>query len=568
MDPRELPADDQDDVLDEQEIDEAWVRFAEEEQDSLMAPPHLDDDRLSFEDSERFEDDESFVSESESLNNKWRGWSSRQNQAPNDDGGSHDARPDAGRSSSARIGFGASLAELSARKAAKTLSFDLLENHYQALKPGSRIPDSLLIPILRYCFPDNEEDIRLYRCRIVECSCSCASTSAWCEHVVALCLHRMYKPETVEFRPTIWDSITELEDNKLKKFAQYLLNELPRKYLPVAQRLIDQLRDPGSEINQATGAPDPTAGEHDDVAIWCLDERNLHENIKKILISFVKPSPTVCDVQHLSSAYPPTSDEWNLLMKPLRSREPNALWNLLSIVEEMFKRNDENATILLHAITEHCLAVPQMLTWWYQTSLLRSGFWRLNASCYKSHLHALMSSTQYNAGFLCDHIVQLWRLAALNPRLTCFEKDQLASLLQMYHQTVVRRLWKIIPNLTADHYNSINIVDDTSRKLSLETASFSPDHFPAFLPAMRACYLDWSCDTIRDFISANDLTRLELELTEAEPNDYAGCVCEHPTTAMRYRGFEGCVRRRDTYHHQLQYSNALLGTEVKKDKET
>lgn len=65
------------------------------------------------------------------------------------------------------------------------------------------------------------------------------------------------------------------------------------QYLPVAQRLIDQLRDPSSEINLATGAPDPTAGEHDDVAIWCLDETSLHENIKKILISFVKPSPTV-----------------------------------------------------------------------------------------------------------------------------------------------------------------------------------------------------------------------------------------------------------------------------------
>lgn len=65
------------------------------------------------------------------------------------------------------------------------------------------------------------------------------------------------------------------------------------KYLPVAQRLIDQLRNPNSEINAAVGAPDPTDGGHDNVAIWCLDQRTLHENIRRILIKFCLPSPTV-----------------------------------------------------------------------------------------------------------------------------------------------------------------------------------------------------------------------------------------------------------------------------------
>lgn len=39
----------------------------------------------------------------------------------------------------------------------------------------------------------------------------------------------MHRPDSVEFRPTVWDSITELGDDQLKKFAQYLLNDLPRK---------------------------------------------------------------------------------------------------------------------------------------------------------------------------------------------------------------------------------------------------------------------------------------------------------------------------------------------------
>lgn len=65
------------------------------------------------------------------------------------------------------------------------------------------------------------------------------------------------------------------------------------QYLPVAQRLIDQLREPSSEINAAVGAPDPTDGGHEEIAIWCLDQEMLHENIRRILDRFTTPSPTV-----------------------------------------------------------------------------------------------------------------------------------------------------------------------------------------------------------------------------------------------------------------------------------
>jgi hypothetical protein len=42
-------------------------------------------------------------------------------------------------------------------------------------------------------------------------------------------MQRIYRPDTVDYRGTIWDSITELSDEKLKKFAQYMINELPRE---------------------------------------------------------------------------------------------------------------------------------------------------------------------------------------------------------------------------------------------------------------------------------------------------------------------------------------------------
>lgn len=36
------------------------------------------------------------------------------------------------------------------------------------------------------------------------------------------------------------------------------------------------------------------------------------------------------------------------------------MWNLLSIVREMFKRNDRNAIPLLEIITEECLATEKV----------------------------------------------------------------------------------------------------------------------------------------------------------------------------------------------------------------
>lgn len=162
------------------------------------------------------------------------------------------------------------------------------------------------------------------------------------------------------------------------------------------------------------------------MAIWCMEEDYLHENIRKILISFVKPSPTVCsDVQFLSTNSPPaSSNEWSILMRSHRFQEPEALWNLLSIVREMFKRQDENATTLLHVITEDCLKMDQVLIWWYQSALTQSGYWRTTGGHKTLNAQSSILTTQYNAGSLCTEIVRLWRLAALNPKFSSHERDQ------------------------------------------------------------------------------------------------------------------------------------------------
>lgn len=114
---------------------------------------------------------------------------------------------------------------------------------------------------------------------------------------------------------------------------------------------------------QLRGAPDPTAGASvNEQTSWYLDERTLHGNIHKILIKFCVPAPIVfSDVNYLTSAAPPASAEWSSLLRPLRGREPEGMWNLLSIVREMFRREDRNAVPLLEIITEECLNCDQVI---------------------------------------------------------------------------------------------------------------------------------------------------------------------------------------------------------------
>ncbi len=66
------------------------------------------------------------------------------------------------------------------------------------------------------------------------------------------------------------------------------------------------------------------------------------------------------DVNYLSSTAPPAAAEWQSLLRPLRGREPEGMWNLLSIVREMFRRNDSNAIPLLQILTEEVLSCEQV----------------------------------------------------------------------------------------------------------------------------------------------------------------------------------------------------------------
>jgi hypothetical protein len=269
-------------------------------------------------------------------------------------------------------------------------------------------------------------------------------------------------------RAPVSESLMRLERNQLQKFAQYLIAELPQQILPTAQKILDELLSPEpSAINSANGAPDPTlGGAANEQTSWYLDGKNLKDNIKKILIKFCVPAPIVfrfvfsknilqfillarpcfaiklvfvfsgflkfprefifkisisSDVNYLSTTAPPSAAEWCSFLRPLRGREPEGMWNLLSIVREMFRRNDRNSIPLLEIITQQCLETAQIMVWWFNTKVALNSARGPSTKQVSSNSQA----SQNACSSLCDEIVTLWKLAALNPCISPRERNML-----------------------------------------------------------------------------------------------------------------------------------------------
>ncbi|RXM35784.1 Zinc finger SWIM domain-containing protein 8 [Acipenser ruthenus] len=474
----------------------------------LMFAEWEDGERFSFEDSDRFEEDSlcSFISEAESLCQNWRGWR-KQSAGPN--------------SPTVKIKDGQviPLVELSAKQVAFHIPFEVVEKVYPP------VPEQLQLRIAYWSFPENEEDIRLYsclangsadefqrgeqlyrmravkdplqigfhlsatvvspqvvqakgaynvavmfdRCRISSCSCTCGAGAKWCAHVVALCLFRIHNASAVCLRAPVSESLSRLHRDQLQKFAQYLISELPQQILPTAQRLLDELLSSQSTaINTVCGAPDPTAGPSaSDQSTWYLDESTLSDNIKKTLHKFCGPSPVVfSDVNsmYLSSTEPPAAAEWACLLRPLRGREPEGIWNLLSIVREMFKRRDSNAAPLLEILTEQCLTYEQIIGWWYS---VRTSASHSSASGHTGRSNGQSEVAAHACASMCDEMVVLWRLAVLDPTMSPQRRGELCAQLKQWHLKV------------------IEIVKRGQHRKSLDKL------FQGFKPAVESCFFSW-----------------------------------------------------------------------------
>uniref|UniRef100_A0A8C9T0N9 Zinc finger, SWIM-type containing 8 n=1 Tax=Scleropages formosus TaxID=113540 RepID=A0A8C9T0N9_SCLFO len=482
----------------------------------LMFAEWEDGERFSFEDSDRFEEDSlcSFISEAESLCQNWRGWR-KQSAGPN----SPTVKIKVHLCLHGPDGLVIPLVELSAKQVAFHIPFEVVEKVYPP------VPEQLQLRIAYWSFPENEEDIRLYsclangspdefqrgeqlyrmravkdplqigfhlsatvvspqagqskgaynvavmfdRCRITSCSCTCGAGAKWCAHVVALCLFRIHNASAVCLRAPVSESLSRLQRDQLQKFAQYLISELPQQILPTAQRLLDELLSSQSTaINTVCGAPDPTAGPSaSDQSTWYLDESTLSDNIKKTLHKFCGPSPVVfSDVNsmYLSSTEPPAAAEWACLLRPLRGREPEGIWNLLSIVREMFKRRDSNAAPLLEILTEQCLTYEQIIGWWYS---VRTSASHSSASGHTGRSNGQSEVAAHACASMCDEMVVLWRLAVLDPTMSPQRRSELSAQLKRWHLKV------------------IEIVKRGQHRKSLDKL------FQGFKPAVESCYFSW-----------------------------------------------------------------------------
>uniref|UniRef100_A0A8C2L731 Zinc finger, SWIM-type containing 8 n=1 Tax=Cyprinus carpio TaxID=7962 RepID=A0A8C2L731_CYPCA len=333
----------------------------------LMFAEWEDGERFSFEDSDRFEEDSlcSFISEAESLCQNWRGWR-KQSAGPN----SPTVKIKAGTEGTRLLRHGQviPLVELSAKQVAFHIPFEVVEKVYPPVPEQLQLRISCNIEMCYYRLLFSQTGFHLSatvvspqagqskgaynvavmfdRCRITSCSCTCGAGAKWCAHVVALCLFRIHNASAVCLRAPVSESLSRLQRDQLQKFAQYLISELPQQILPTAQRLLDELLSSQSTaINTVCGAPDPTSGPSaSDQSTWYLDESTLSDNIKKTVHKFCGPSPVVFSKKMVAC-----------LLRPLRGREPEGIWNLLSIVREMFKRRDSNAAPLLEILTEQYL---------------------------------------------------------------------------------------------------------------------------------------------------------------------------------------------------------------------
>uniref|UniRef100_T1GJQ2 Zinc finger SWIM domain-containing protein 8 n=1 Tax=Megaselia scalaris TaxID=36166 RepID=T1GJQ2_MEGSC len=185
------------------------------------------------------------------------------------------------------------------------------------------------------------------------------------------------------------------------------------------------------------------------------------------------------DVNYLTNSAPPAAAEWSSLLRPLRGREPEGMWNLLSIVREMYRRCDRNAVRLLEIITEECMSCDQILVWWFQTKLsLLMGSNGYSGGKH-NNTHSNSNASQHACSSLCDEIVVLWRLAALNPGLAPDERDMLHSQFTTWHLKILERVVKC-RSISTSYSSKYNPHSRSDAEL-----------FVGFKPAIEACYLDW-----------------------------------------------------------------------------
>nr|CAH8872394.1 unnamed protein product [Trichobilharzia regenti] len=365
-------------------------------------------------------------------------------------------------------------------------------------------------------------------------------TGTWCSHVVATCLMRIRQPEKVLLRAPISESLSKLSREDLQKFAQNLICHVgPRKILPAAQRILDQLlTGTNNPIKNSAGAPDPTlGGALGDAAAWCFDGGVLEEKLRVTLRRFWAPRPVLySDIGSLSFNLPAEMENFRCILQSRRSSEPRGLWDLLSFIGNMMKRQDNNAVLLLEIVTRCILDMIEVMFWWCTV--------QTNPCHFPETLSVRQKQTQCGALWLCEEIVQLWRLACLNPELrpilshannkplspspssssssfghglfsssncksysgNSWLLQQIAHRLQAFHVFALTQADYQLNSTTSGDKNVVTMFWCNTLGGSLFPNDILPDQdssdyipknvslFSGFMPALSACRLSWSSE--------------------------------------------------------------------------
>lgn len=123
--------------------------------------------------------------------------------------------------------------------------------------------------------------------------------------------------------------------------------------------------------------------------------------------------------------------------------------------------------------------LPQIVVWWFNNKTQTQNSLHSSRSINQNNTH----SSQHAASSLCDEIVMLWRLAALNPALASVQRSGLCSQLKDWHISTIEKLRKSRSSNGMSH--QIQVPPPALRKSDI-------DAFTGFKSAIEACQLEWN----------------------------------------------------------------------------
>lgn len=126
---------------------------------------------------------------------------------------------------------------------------------------------------------------------------------------------------------------------------------------------------------------------------------------------------------------------------------------MLAIVKRLMKLGDNNAVILLNAITEEVIECKEIVCWWFsikiksrncnnnnQFTLQNNNINNNNSK--QAYIHNSISTSMQASSIMCDEIVHLWKLIVLNPKLTKLDKDNYTELIKTWHSKSLKTVFE------------------------------------------------------------------------------------------------------------------------------